>query len=390
MKSLWSDKEAQKYIDDPLGMRVYTSRLIGASKELVLHGGGNTSVKIGDTLYVKGSGWDLSSIQKEGFSGVSLDTLKDMAKRESLSDIEMVKEQREAMVDKSAPTPSIEAILHAIIPFKYVDHTHADSVVTVTNRPNAKRKLKELYGENILIIDYVMPGFLLAKRVYQESKNIDWNSLDGIILLNHGVFTFDNDAKRSYEKMIDIVSKSEESLEVEDVALESFLDDELMYHAKMVSDLRGKAVNAKVLDKKEAYYFSTLSDIESIVDSGPLTPEHVIRTKPFPLIVNGDFSQDLKSFTKKYSDYFKRYSNEEIMLDLAPRYAIFKDRGVLVFAEDEKEEIILKDIVLHTIRAMLKAQKHGGWRSLSQKDIFDMEYWELEQAKLKSDKSSSA
>jgi rhamnose utilization protein RhaD (predicted bifunctional aldolase and dehydrogenase) len=198
MQSLWDDKKAENFKNDTLAMRVYTSNLLGASQDLVLHGGGNTSVKIDNLLYVKGSGWDLDSIEKEGFPAVDLDVLKEMATRESLSDTQMVKEQKDAMVDKNSPNPSVEAILHAIIPFKFVDHTHADAVVTLTNTPDGKKKIEELYGENMLIIDYVMPGFILAKEIYQKSKDIDWSKLDGLILLNHGVFTFDDDARKAY------------------------------------------------------------------------------------------------------------------------------------------------------------------------------------------------
>jgi len=172
MKSTFDDNEAKKYTTD-LAMRVYTSQLLGRDMDLVLHGGGNTSVKIGDKLYVKGSGWNLDTIEEAGFPGVDLKTLVDMAKLDQLSDTDMVALQREALEDKSSPNPSIEAILHAIIPFKYVDHTHADAVVTISNTPQGEKRLKELYGPNMLFIDYVMPGFVLAKEVYEmlEGKN---------------------------------------------------------------------------------------------------------------------------------------------------------------------------------------------------------------------------
>ncbi len=383
MKSLWKDSEAKKCEDDPLTIRVYTSRLLGASQDLVLHGGGNTSVKIDDLLYVKGSGWDLATIEKEGFPAVNLDILKQMAAREKLSDTQMVIEQKEAMNDKTFPNPSIEAILHAIIPFKYVDHTHADAVVALTNTPNGKQFIKDLYGENMLIIDYVMPGFILAKKVYEETKDVDWSLLDGIVLLNHGVFTFDNDAKASYEKMIDIVTKAEKILEVGMPNLVPFTEDELSFYQERISHLRGEDVTPFVVEAKEAYYFTTFENIEEIIYNGPLTPEHVIRTKPFPLYVEDDFEKDLKNFENLYKEYFKRYAKDEIMLDLAPRYAVIKNRGVITFGRDTKENSILKDLVIHTIKAMLKSQTLGGWHSLGQKDIFDMEYWELEQAKLR-------
>ncbi|MGB5920290.1 class II aldolase/adducin family protein, partial [Arcobacter sp.] len=176
MKNLWTDEEAKEYKSD-LELRVFTSNLLGRSDELVLHGGGNTSVKSKvngeDILYVKGSGWDLVSIEKEGFAPVKLDTLINMAKLESLSDSDMVSQQKEAMIDKSAPNPSVEAILHAIIPFKFVDHTHADAVVTISNNKNGIENIKKVFP-NFLIIPYVMPGFILAKTIYDMAKGYDW------------------------------------------------------------------------------------------------------------------------------------------------------------------------------------------------------------------------
>ena len=153
MKSNWSDTAAAEFEHDPLQLRVYSSRLLGRDSDLVLHGGGNTSVKVtqkdifGDDeeiLYVKGSGWDLGDIEAQGFAPVRLKTLEHMAGFEHLSDTDMVRMQRAAMTDPYAPNPSVEAVLHAIIPFKYVDQTHADAVVTITNTPDGEARIREL------------------------------------------------------------------------------------------------------------------------------------------------------------------------------------------------------------------------------------------------------
>ncbi len=389
MLNRWDENEAKKYKTDPLAMRVYTSRLLGADQNLVLHGGGNTSVKIGDYLYVKGSGWNLASIEKEGFPAVDLSVLKKMATLPHLSDTEMVSGQKEAMKDKTYPNPSVEAILHAIIPFSTVDHTHADAVVTLSNTLQGREILQELYGKNMLIIDYVMPGFILAQKIYEETKGIDWGNVDGIILLNHGIFTFDNHPKKSYDKMIKYVNMAEAyleenaPLEIPDVNLYALSSDELSHFASLVSPLRGSAVEAKLIDTPQARYFSTLDNVNSLIHRGPLTPEHVIRTKAFSFVVESDFDGELETFTNNYKTYFEAYAKDETMLDLAPRWAVIKNRGVVVFGKDEKENTILSDIISHTIQAMLQAEKLGGWFSLDKHDIFDMEYWELEQAKLK-------
>lgn len=389
MKSLYDDTITQQYSNDPLGMRVYTSKLLGQSKELVLHGGGNTSVKMDGILYVKGSGWNLDTIEKGGFSPVDLEILISMAKRESLSDTQMVKEQREAMSDQSFPNPSIEAIFHAIIPFDFVDHTHADAVVTITNTPNGKELMEEIYGPNMLLIDYVMPGFLLAKHIYDVTQKIDWNTLDGIILLNHGVFTFDNDAKKAYEKMIAIVTKAEEYLEknvtlpCRDCPGES--DPKLIQQiADAVSKVRGTPIFPIAIDSPRAKLLSIFPHLKRLMKQGELTPEHVIRIKPFPAIIEEDIAQGIETFTKEYQAYFDKYSNNShICLDLAPRYAIIKGVGAVALGKDEKEAAIIADIICHTITAILSSEQLGGWTSLSLADIFEMEYWELEQAKLK-------
>lgn len=389
MTSLFDDSIAEQYKNDPLQMRVYTSQLLGRESDLVLHGGGNTSVKIDGILYVKGSGWNLDTIEKPGFSPVNLATLIAMANREELSDTQMVAEQRAVMSDQSFPNPSIEAILHAIIPFNYVDHTHADAVVTLTNTPNGKALMEEIYGQNMLLIDYVMPGFLLAKHIYEVTRTIDWNTLDGIILLNHGVFTFDNDARKAYEKMISIVTKAEEYLEANvtlpcrDCPGESD-PDQIKTIEDTVSAIRGTPIVPIVIDSPRAKLLSLFPHLKRLVKQGGLTPEHVIRIKPFPAIIDDDITAGIDTFTKEYQAYFDKYSNaSHICLDLAPRYVIIKGVGAVALGKDEKESRIIADIVCHTITAILSAEQLGAWISLSLDQMFEMEYWELEQAKLK-------
>lgn len=393
MVSLFDDEYAKTLGDSKLAMRVYTSQLLGRSEDLVLHGGGNTSVKIGDTLYVKGSGWDLATIEEAGFSPVDLSVLKEMATRVQLSDTQMVKEQRAALRDEKAPNPSIEAILHAIIPFDFIDHTHADAVVTISNTADGKDYIKEVYGDSVLIIDYVMPGFLLAKDIYERTRDIDWGSIEGIVLLNHGLFTFDNDAKRSYEKSIELVSKAEKFIYESALLFPKcipgdFHPDMLNTLKKRVSSLRGREVVLKKIDSINACTLSKNQNLESIVHNGNLTPEHVIRIKPFPAIIDNNADVGIDTFVDEYKAYFTANATEKhICLDLAPRYAIIKGIGAVAFGKDTKESAIIADIVEHTVTAMLIAEMLGGWKSLEPKDIFAMEYWELEQAKLAQKKS---
>ena len=402
MKNLWSDSTANKISDNPLQLRVYSSRLLGQNPNLVLHGGGNTSVKITEKdlfgedeeiLYVKGSGWDLGDIEAEGFAPVKLNILQHMAGFESLSDSDMVSMQRAAMTDPYAPNPSVEAVLHAIIPFKYVDHTHADAVVTITNTPDGEAKIREIYGDKILIVPYVMPGFVLAKAIYEITKGIDWAQYDGMVLLNHGVFTFDDDAKASYEKMIEIVSRAEDYIAAQTTFITSTDNNtelDLLALAtvrQQVSTLRGSAVYALANNSAEACSFASLGNADAIASRGPLTPDHIIRTKQLPLIIQDEARVD--DYSAAYQAYFDKNANDQqVCLDHAPRWAVWKNQGLISFGSSLKEAGIISDISRHTIKAIQTAEQLGGWQALPENDLFDMEYWELEQAKLNKSKSS--
>ena len=396
MTSLWNDNEAKNYKTD-LDLRVYTSRLLGRDSSLVLHGGGNTSVKstatnlFGETediLYVKGSGWDLATIEAEGFAPVKMDMLLKMAELKELNDPDMVKYQRLAMTNPSAPNPSVEAILHAIIPYKFVDHTHTDAVVTITNTEGGEDKIKELYGDKVLIIPYIMPGFVLAKLIYDMTRDVNWSELEGMVLMNHGLFTFNDDAKTSYEKTIELVDKAEKYLDSKGASLDvkqDYTTIGLLELAKIraeVSNIKGHATISILNDSNEAINFSK-EDINKIATQGPLTPDHVIRTKRTPAILGKDFETDLASFVKDYKQYFEENKANETLLNPAPNFAILQGNGTLSFGKNAKEANIIKDINDHTFEAILKAEKLGGYKALSAANIFEVEYWSLEQAKLK-------
>ncbi len=387
MNNLWNAKEAESFKGD-LALRVYTSNLLGRSDELVLHGGGNTSVKSlvdnEEILYVKGSGWDLVSIEEEGFAPVKLDILKEMAKLAVLSDTDMVSQQKAAMIDKTAPNPSVEAILHAIIPFKFVDHTHADAVVTISNSKSGIENIKKVFP-NFLIVPYVMPGFILAQKIYEMSKDIDWKTCEGIVLHNHGIFTFDDNGKKSYDKMIEAVTKAEDflkenaSYELTNIEPKDFDVQALL---ELISKEKGTDIVCKVNQTPLALSYSSL-DKESIT-RGVLTPEHIIRTKRTPLVLEDENIQEaVNNYKISYENYFNEFSKDEIMLNPTPNYAVVKDFGIITFGKNEKEANILDDVISHTMNAVLKADKLGGYVSISLEDSFEMEYWELEQAKLK-------
>jgi len=435
MNSLWNDKEAKRYGQDPLALRVYTSRLLGQEPSLVLHGGGNTSVKTrainifgesDELLYVKGSGWNLATIEHQGFAPVKMDVLLKMVKLKALSDTEMVRVQRTAMTDPGAPNPSVEAILHAIIPFAYVDHTHADALVAITNTEKGEQFIKEIYGDRVLIVPYVMPGFILAKKIYDMTNNIDWKQCEALILMNHGVFTFDDNAKTSYERMIHIVSKAEKYLKRHGVSIIDYKSDRVNLTApgklrniftriqslikqkskksqklssqaikehllklaelrNKISCKRGMPVLAKQKTSVQDIHFSNSKEVASIATRGPLTPDHVIRTKRIPIIIDDDISVNIDHYVEDYRRYFKHHANggNIIRLDQAPRWAVWPGYGTVVFGCNVSEVTVISDIVDHTVWAISAAETLDRWTALPEKDIFDVEYWELEQAKIK-------
>ena len=395
MKNYWNKSEAKRFDGDELALRVYSSRLIGKCPDLVLHGGGNTSVKTKfidlfgeshDVLYVKGSGWDLATIEAEGFAPVRIDQLLKLADFDELSDADMVRSQRAAMLDPMAPNPSVEAILHALIPYRYVDHTHADAVVTLTNTPDGENAIKSIYGDRILIIPYVMPGFILAKTVANISKNINWEEIDGMVLMHHGIFTFSDEAKKSYDNMIDFVNLAENALGAApkiSSRIGKLTTLELSITRSEVCKILGAPFFAKFNGEPEVLQFCEGKRIREISTRGPLTPDHVIRTKRIPLIIEDDIALSIRCYAEEYQSYFKNYANEGLhILDSAPRWAIWPNKGIICFGKCQNDVKIVEDIALHTIKAIDSAERHGGWKALPETDVFDVEYWELEQAKI--------
>ena len=405
MKSLWSDSDARKY-KGPLAKRVYTSRLLGANPELVLHGGGNTSVKVSEkdffgdpteVIHVKGSGWDLGTIEAAGFAPVRRQALLRLAEFDALSDAEMVRQQRVAMLDPAAPNPSIEAILHAVIPQKFVDHTHANAIVALTNHKDGRKTIADLYGDRIAIIPYVMPGFDLAKAVAAALAKVDPFALEGLILMNHGIFTMHDDARESYELMIKLVTEAEIVLSSRLGKSFSFPEAKakedlpgLALIRRQVSSLRGVPVIASLDQSGEAVGFASRKDIAKLATRGPLTPDHTIRTKRVPAIIGPDSGKSLAKFADDYEAYFEKHQQGETMLPPDPRWAVWQGKGVISFGATETEADVLRDIATHTRRTIQQTEAafDGGWKALPASKLFAIEYWELEQAKLK--KSGSA
>jgi len=398
MKSLWNDEEAARHSDD-LSLRVYSSRLLGRDPSLVLHGGGNTSVKIRETnllgerediLYVKGSGWDLASIEAAGFTPIRLGHLIKLAGLQSLSDLEMVNELKTHQTRAGAPTGSVEAILHAVLPHRYVDHTHADALVTITNTVRGESRIREIYGDRVVVIPYVMPGFDLARLVAERFAAEAGPQTRGMVLMSHGIFSFGETARESYERMIALVERAERYLqdqgawELVRAAQPRTADGRRLELAELrgeVSDVAGFPCLLCSHDEDACLGFARRPDVASISGRGPATPDHVIRTKPIPQV-----GRDVAAFASAYRAYFEAYAprarTEVQMLDPAPRVILDPELGMVAVGKSANDADIVADIYRHTLDIIERAERLGGWQALPARDIFDMEYWELEQAKL--------
>lgn len=399
MRSAWNDEEAAKAAD-ALDLRVYTSRLLGADPYLVLHGGGNTSVKLcrrnilgeeEEILFVKGSGWDLATIERAGFSPVRMRRLLALLTLDELSDRDMALELKSNMTDASAPSPSVEAILHALLPFPFADHTHADAIIALTNTPHGEEHVREALGDRVVIVPYVMPGFALAKlcaEVYPRDVRPD---TAGMVLLNHGLFTFGETARESYERTIELVDAAERylasrnawSIAVEDGPVP---EPEPLGLAALRLELSRAAGNPMIVAThrdRQARSFVGRKDLDSVARRGPATPDHVIRTKRLPLI-----GTDVDGYVREYRDYVERnrgrLRDAITPLDPAPRVILDPALGMITVGRSVEEARIAEDVYRHTMEIIERAERLEWYQALPEADIFDLEYWELEQAKLRS------
>ena len=422
MKNNWSNSDSKKYIrkyknlgySKDLALRVYTTRLLGRNSELVLHGGGNTSVKTSikdidgkkyEVLCVKGSGWNMEEIEPEGLPAVKLDPLLSLKKKKYLSDQDMVSYQKRNLINIKSPNPSVETFLHAFLPFKYVDHTHADAILKVTNRPGGLNFCKKVFGNKVAIVPYVMPGFMLSKKVNEiYSKNPKINCL---ILMNHGIFTFSNDAKEAYSLMIKYVSQAERAikkLKVKKIKQIKNYSTKFKVHeiSPIIRGLSSNNNDQKFIVNyrlnKDLKYFMNGKNVRSYSSRGTATPDHVIRVKPFPLIITpkknssiNDFKITAKkafsNYRKKYINYFNTNKNKvkgkKVMLDTSPRVVFVQNVGMFSIGKDLNGAKIAGDLANTNAKVISSVEETSSYKFIPEKDFFDVEYWSLEQAKIK-------
>ncbi len=424
----WSDVEANNFMEaagsDPanreLALRVYTSRLIGGDANLVLHGGGNTSCKLErpdifgkpqKVLHVKGSGWDLGAIEAAGLPGVRLEPLLELRALNMLGDEEMVNLQRANLLDSTSPNPSVETLLHAFLPHKYVDHTHASAMLALANLPNAGKIVKEIFGERMACVPFIMPGFELAKaaaEIYDANPQVE-----GLLLLNHGHFAFGASARESYDRLIAHTNAVEAWLEKTSgqVPAQAVGNSEQM-EAKAVDILpvlRGIIGERNAAFRGERDYpmpvmnlrtgenvqkFLKRDDLDVLAKRGVATPDHVIRTKNYPLLIRQNvlaggreaIEMAVDDYIACYKDYFEennaRLGGIKTMLMPTPNLAWIEGVGVIGISADAKAASAASDLAAQNMNVMTNGEACGGFHPVTPEQLFDMEYWSLEQAKL--------
>jgi rhamnose utilization protein RhaD (predicted bifunctional aldolase and dehydrogenase)/NAD(P)-dependent dehydrogenase (short-subunit alcohol dehydrogenase family) len=425
MKSAWVEREAKETVErhaelgvpSDLALRVYSTRLLGRDPKLVLHGGGNTSLKttahdlIGDevaVLHVKGSGRDMATIDAEGMPAVRLAPLQALRAREGMTNAEMARVQRAFLVDPLGPSPSVEILVHAFMPARFTDHTHATAVLSLIDQPDAQARCAEVYGERMGFVPYRMPGFGLARRaaeVFEQNPKVE-----GLILDKHGIFTFGDSAREAYERMIEMVTLAEQRLaKAKAVFAVNPLPVRIAGVTEVAPVLRGActwrdadgegAHRRPVLDFRSSeaiLNFVNGKEVPRYATAGVVTPDHVIRVKPWPLILSGPEADDLATFSDKvkvaaqrFADQYKAYFSRNVsraggaaMHDPLPRVALVPGLGLFGMGESANDARIAADIAEAAVEAVTGAEAIGRFTSISEADLFDCEYWPLELAKL--------
>ena len=426
MKSLWNSKHAQAAINQyasqgvaaDLALRVYTTRLLGGEPKLVLHGGGNTSLKtkvvdmVGEeweVLCVKGSGWDMGIIEPSGLPAVKLGPLRKARAFEALSDEDMVTLQRANLIDPSSPNPSVETLLHAFLPHAFVDHTHSTAILSIVDQPNGQELCQEIFGERMGMVDYVAPGFELSKAaadIYEVNTRVE-----GLILDKHGICTFGDTAESAYERMIEHVSLAEAYIGRRPRAVFVAAPPSKAANLSEVAPIIRGAVAESLGEGRFSRFvlehrsnpdvdaFVNGTEVAEYATRGVSTPDLVIRIKKKPLITltpkptclelfRTDTRDRVAAYMADYNAYFTRWDSiddvQRTVLDPMPRVALVPGLGLFGMGRSQKEAKVAADIAEIWIEAVTGAERIGSFTALPDEELFKLEYWSLEQAKLKS------
>ena len=395
MKNLWNDEKAGRFQSER-ALRAYTSRLLGGEKALVMVGGGNTSVKLRengeDILYIKGSGADLANVTEKDFAPVQMARVRQLIERDAMSNAEMGAQFRAALTDPLAPRPSIETLLHAILPFKWVEHTHADAVLAVANTGHGERHLRAALGDAVVIVPYRHSGFELAKACHKAFHREATAKTIGMVLMHHGLFAFGASARESYERMIALVTRAEDylkSCDAWDIPLrfpatatqggQASLSLDIAALRRDLSRAAGFPLVMTLASDLMSLAYARRPDLESLSQRGPATPQHAIFTKRVPMM-----GRDVTAFSAAYRRYLAENAPEQAprLPDAAPRIAIDPEwglvsAGITAFYADAAAEVYL-----HSMKIQSRAEALEAYASLPPREVLaaEIEYGGFEQA----------
>jgi len=429
MQDRWSDDEACRFVaeyapqwGEDLALRTYSSRLLGAEERLVLHGGGNTSVKsyatsvLGEqipALYIKASGYNLADISPDGHSGVDLEFLKRLRVLQELSDVLIADQCRAHLFNPHAATPSLETLAHAFLPPKFIDHTHANAILALTNQTEGEKHVRQALGDSVLILDYVRAGFELAKAAAEAYESRPGSK--AMVWMRHGLVTWGATAHESYQATIELVTRAEQYLAeratrplvVQVSTPPSLAEQRLASVAPLVRGLLAvpsgdldrpwRRVIVQSLIDRETLDFVDSDRGKQIALTSPLTSDHLIRTKALPLWLDEpayadpsklrrQLSTALQDYATAYKAYVERYSarmpREIRAFDPSPRVLLLPGLGAISAGNDVHAAKVACDITAHTLAVKARVAAMGTYQGLSESDLFDMEYQSFQYAKL--------
>lgn len=386
---------------DEIEELVKYSRLLGKDKNLVLHGGGNTSVKVMEKVHtgrtievlrVKGSGSDLATIDKAGFTGLRMEDLLQAKSKASMSDFEMMSYLKKSCVDPSEPSPSVESFLHAFISRKYVLHSHSDAILSITNTEFTQEEIEKILP-NVLVVPYIPPGFKLAKNILDKVENMNEN-VKGLVLSRHGLFTFSDSAEEAYNNHLSIVEAANKYImeKAGPRSLKQVFDhnDSLEEYLPLIRGLVSRNIK-KILEidtSAEAKEIACSAEAEKFQKSGPATPDMLIRTK-YNYLYLSDFQnieQKILSFVDEYKKEYETYVKDFPMHDPYPTIIIARGYGIITAGKNSKEAHIVMDQIKHSVYVNWAASRISKQHFITRAEAYEMEYWPLEEAKLKKDK----
>jgi rhamnose utilization protein RhaD (predicted bifunctional aldolase and dehydrogenase)/NAD(P)-dependent dehydrogenase (short-subunit alcohol dehydrogenase family) len=413
------DAEWDRVGPDPLDRLVHLSHLIGNDTRLVQPGGGNSSIKEGDTLLVKGSGTDLRTIRREGFTRLSLSRLSALRQTESMSDAEMMRFMAGCMVEEG-PTPSVETPLHALLPYKVIAHTHDVATMSLTNIRNAeaKRLIGELFEGRIVYVPYVRPGFPLAQAVGRSVGRIPEQAI-GMALAHHGLVVWGDDAEECHARLVEVTGRMDEYLATKRRGQTAGQPDSGMAQERgelaelvlpVIRGALGKPDRVILHYDDSDDVLASLDDrrMPELARRGMATPEHLLRAGRLPIWLDtssralrdgsgqaprGTFPSadqiaasvrdQLQSARAEYEDYHRRHAgSEEPPLDDWAKVVLAPGLGVITAFGDKRNAVTANLCYRAVLETIANAEAVDRFEFIPEQDVFEFEHWPLERRKI--------